>query len=184
LEASGTAEYVGRVQSQVSGGSPARGKQFSVAASSTIAGQPNSKVAYQWYRNDGAGWLAIIDANQSSFSLTTVAADNGAQFRCNVYIPGATVTSQTATLSIGGTVVQPPAIGHGGAPPPTYNNGTFGLSFTSQNGVSYRVQFKNSLNDANWTDLPNMPIAGNGGVLNVSDSSAGQQARFYRISAQ
>ena len=156
---------------------------FTVAASSTINGQPNTALTYQWYRDDGAGWQPIIVANLATYSLTTVAADNGARFQCLVYMPGNSATSQVATLTIGASL-QPPVIGGGGAPPPSYNNGTFGLSFSSQNGVSYRVQYKNSLSDPTWIDLPNMPISGNGGILAISDATGGQSTRFYRISAQ
>jgi uncharacterized repeat protein (TIGR01451 family) len=74
-----------------------------------------------------------------------------------------------------------PVIGGPGVPPPHYSNGSYSLSFASQSGVSYRVQYKNALSDPIWSDLPNMPVTGNGGVLTVTSPTAGQVQRFYRI---
>jgi len=68
-----------------------------------------------------------------------------------------------------------------GVPPPHYANGAFGLSFATVVGGSYTVQYKNALSDPAWTDLPNMPVTGTGGVLTMTDPTAGQPSRFYRI---
>ncbi len=91
---------------------------------------------------------------------------------------GITVTATaTCTGSVG--PIQP-VIGGPGVPPPTYSNGSFGLSFATEVGVSYTVQHKTSLSDP-WTDLPGMPVVGIGGVLTIMDSSAGQPSGFYRV---
>jgi hypothetical protein len=53
-------------------------------------------------------------------------------------------------------------------------------SFPSENGKSYTVQYKNSMNDPTWTDLET--VIGTGGNLPVTDPTAGQQpSRFYRV---
>lgn len=55
------------------------------------------------------------------------------------------------------------------------------ISFTSQVGHSYQVQFKNSLADANWTNAGGAR-AGTGGVLDhVDNPPAGTSSRFYRV---
>ena len=87
-----------------------------------------------------------------------------------------------ATTSCPGSIqgVQP-VIGGPGVPPTRYSNGAFSLSFATQIGGSYTVQYKNSLSDPAWTDLPNMPVSGTGGALTITDSTGGQPRRFYRV---
>jgi hypothetical protein len=65
----------------------------------------NADRNYQWYRNDGAGWVLIPGASSSTYSLVPTSADNGAQFRVDIFIPGASATSSAATLTVGGPEV-------------------------------------------------------------------------------
>jgi hypothetical protein len=62
-------------------------------------------------------------------------------------------------------------------------NGIFGLSFLTEIGKSYTVQYKNTLSDPTWTDLvPPGSVPGTGGPLTIHDpSAAGQPTRFYRV---
>ena len=56
------------------------------------------------------------------------------------------------------------------------------LTWSAVPGKSYRVQFKNTLNDTDWHDLTGgVTILGNQGYLN--DLSAGAGPRFYRVVA-
>ena len=61
-------------------------------------------------------------------------------------------------------------------------NGSPQISFTTAAGYFYQVQFKNDLGDLTWTAVPGGDsIVGTGGVIQVSDSTLGQQSiRFYR----
>jgi len=62
-------------------------------------------------------------------------------------------------------------------------NGSFSLSFPTGKGISYTVQYKNTLNDP-WTNLPGMPVSGTGGDLTITDpTAAGQPSRFYRVTS-
>jgi hypothetical protein len=62
----------------------------------------------------------------------------------------------------------------------TVANGSFSLSFPSENGKSYTVQYKNTLSDPAWTDLET--VVGTGGNLPITDAAAAQQrTRFYRV---
>ena len=59
-------------------------------------------------------------------------------------------------------------------------NGLPSVSFPSENGKSYTVQYKNALSDPTWTDLET--VVGTGGDLPITDAIAAQQsARFYRV---
>jgi hypothetical protein len=55
------------------------------------------------------------------------------------------------------------------------------LLWPGKAGQSYKVQFKRTINDADWTDLTS-PITLNGNVASAVDEQAGlDAARFYRI---
>jgi hypothetical protein len=47
-------------------------------------------------------------------------------------------------------------------------------------GRTYRVEYKNHLNEASWTPLGGNRIA-TGPILTVQDSMAGSANRFYRV---
>jgi hypothetical protein len=61
------------------------------------------------------------------------------------------------------------------------SGGSIRLSFATQNGYNYTVQYKNHITDAVWTTLSAIP--GNGSIEIVPDVSS-QSSRFYRVSAQ
>jgi T5SS/PEP-CTERM-associated repeat protein len=61
--------------------------------------------------------------------------------------------------------------------------GTTSISFSSQNGVSYTLEYKNSLADLVWTAI-SPAIIGNGGLTNAMDPNATNFTRFYRIHVQ
>jgi len=63
---------------------------------------------------------------------------------------------------------------------PTMVNGIFSLAFPTENGKSYTVQYKNTLNDP-WTNLPGTPVPGTGGNLSITNPTAAQPSRFYRV---
>ena len=63
------------------------------------------------------------------------------------------------------------------------SSGNVTVSFLTENGFSYAVQFKDHLSDASWQDvLPT--ISGDGGVKSVRQPTSGQASRFYRVRAQ
>ena len=53
------------------------------------------------------------------------------------------------------------------------------ISFPTQTGLNYQVQYKNNLTDSGWTQL-GIPIAGNSGIQSASDL-ANRTSRFYRV---
>jgi uncharacterized repeat protein (TIGR01451 family) len=71
------------------------------------------------------------------------------------------------------------------ATPKVNSDGFFSLSFPTEVGTSYTVQYKNTLSDPAWTDLvPPGSVPGTGGPITITDAtSAGQPTRFYRIMA-
>lgn len=55
----------------------------------------------------------------------------------------------------------------------------FQISIPSQSGRVYVLEYKDSLADSNWLDLP--LVAGNGQILTLKDPTAVNSQRFYRI---
>jgi len=56
------------------------------------------------------------------------------------------------------------------------------LTFYTQSGFRYQVEYKNSLSDPGW-NLLGAPLTGNGVVQTATDT-AGQTSRFYRVHVQ
>ena len=60
----------------------------------------------------------------------------------------------------------------------------FALSFGSVMGLTYSLEYKNSLSDPSWTPLP-PPLPGTGGPLTLQDTNAALlPSRFYRVNSQ
>jgi len=64
----------------------------------------------------------------------------------------------------------------------TVSGGSITISFPTQTGYSYQLQYKNNLTDATWSTLTTT----NGTGLNVvvPDTTTGPARRFYRLSTQ
>ena len=65
---------------------------------------------------------------------------------------------------------------------PRWSGNNFNVSFQSQNGKLYALEYKNAVTDSGWTGL--VPVGGNGGVMTLSDTSANVPKRVYRVRAQ
>lgn len=61
-------------------------------------------------------------------------------------------------------------------------SGNVRVSFPTENGYSYQLQFKNNLTDPNWTSVGSA-VPGNGSVQFVNDPIAGS-SRFYHVMVQ
>jgi hypothetical protein len=55
------------------------------------------------------------------------------------------------------------------------------ISFPTQAGGTYQIQYKTNLTDPNWTSLGS-PVTGTGGFVSVQDTVSGA-TRFYRAVA-
>jgi hypothetical protein len=55
------------------------------------------------------------------------------------------------------------------------------LSFPTQSGFNYQVQYKNNLTDSDW-NLLGSPMPGNNSMQAISDPAT--SARFYRVLVQ
>lgn len=88
-------------------GKAAKAVTFEAAATASRQGTPQT-VAYQWQRNDGAGFADIVGATTRSLRIFPVAADFNATFRVLASVPGKGITSNTAKIVVEDTT--PPEI--------------------------------------------------------------------------
>lgn len=66
-------------------------------------------------------------------------------------------------------------------PDPTVSAGGVAIEWEANPGRSYRLQFKNALNDPSWQTLPGK-VTATGTTASYSDTSAmGQDRRYYRV---
>ena len=127
---------------------------------------PNSSWSdYLWVpMRDANGNLAKVILNGSTNTLKLTRAATGPDVNVNFFMlapapaPGQTVLSAVISGS------------------------NINLSFLSQAGFSYQIQYKDNLTDSTWIALGS-PVAGDGTLKTVSDSAGGQH-RFYRAFVQ
>jgi len=62
---------------------------------------------------------------------------------------------------------------------PALNTQSFSVKILSQSGVSYILEYRDSMQSGAWTPLPAVP--GPGGLLTLTDSSPAAPGRFYRV---
>jgi len=71
-----------------------------VGAESTYRYLPNSYIAYIWQRDTGAGFVDMLEATGQTNKLSLGLEDSGTRYRCLVYGPGASATSDVATVTV------------------------------------------------------------------------------------
>jgi hypothetical protein len=136
----------------------------------------------------------IVAANGSPFVVGDGTTATILQLQGGVYtFANGLVISSNATLTGCGTITGPltnfgTISTNCGAGSPliistTRTGATAFVSYTTMNGPTYFLEYKDTLQDANWTSiLPGVP--GNGSVMTQSDASAALPSRFYRVRAQ
>ena len=143
--------------------------------------------------------VTASDADQPPQTLT-FALDFGAPDGATInpmsglfaWRPTADQTPGTNTIRVGVTDDGTPPLSHWRAfqvhvfPRPQVNTitalsgGEFALTFGTLPGKTYRMDYKNTLSDPNWTPL-DVPVVASASSLTVVDDLRGQPQRFYRI---
>jgi hypothetical protein len=115
---------------------------------------------WQWVQLSANGQPVVVAlSGTNTLRVTTLSGGANADFFMLVSAPGAAV-SLTASLS-GPNII---------------------LSFPTQTGFSYTVEYKDALAIGTWTSL-GAAVAGDGSVKSVSDGPLGAK-RFYRLTIQ
>jgi len=110
--------------------------------------------------------LTITNLAAGTYNLSVIATDN----------LNATATN-TITVTVTNAPAQPPSVQI--VVNPAFQAGAFNFSFLTQTGYVYTVQFATNLALVDWLELTN--FAGNGSVAQVTDSTATNDSRIYRI---
>jgi hypothetical protein len=134
---------------------------FDITASGT------GPLSYQW-TFDGAN---LPGATEAMLLLTNVQPPQAGSYAVVVTNAAGSATSDVASLR----VLVPPALG-------SLNTAgkDVALSLTSVAGLNYTLEYKNSVDDSNWTPLP-PAVVGTGGVLVLHDTTPLVGSRFYRV---
>ena len=133
-------------------------------------GQPAP--AYQWLR-DGTN---LPSATAANLTLTNVTLNQSGLYSVVVTNVAGSITSAPAMLTVATSIFQPPAAQNAA----TIQSQGFGLSLMLETGRIFRVQFKKSFNEPNWTDLTNFTSTGM--AFQFLDAAATNQTRrFYRV---
>jgi len=139
---------------------------FEVAA----AGPP--PLAYQWFFNSEP----MSGATSNSLVLPNVQSGNTGPYFAVIANPQGAVTSSIARLSL----LVPPMIAVSGI---SMSSNHLAISLESSAGVTYSLEYKNSLDDNTWIALP-PPLAGTGSQLVLQDTNRlAFPTRFYRVQA-
>ena len=140
----------------VTGGSA----QFSVG---TTGSNP---LTYQW-QHPGA---ELVDGTNRALNLTNIQGGCFGEYRVVVSNLGGSTTSSPAQL----TPAVRPLLAE-----PELNLSTVYLSFPSEIGPQYEIEYKNTLADSNWQSLAT--LIGTGRNLYASDNNVPSATRFYRV---
>lgn len=148
--------------------SPAsRTNQVGTSTTFTVSATGQGALFYQWQKNGAS----IVDATNSSFSISSVTNSDAAAYRCQVWNFMGYRSSASATLTVPTT--NPPAISTF-----TYANGDFALQVTGDVGPNYILQGSTNLVD--WESL----YTTNPAVMpfNWTDPNVSNfPARFFRV---
>jgi hypothetical protein len=115
----------------------------------------------------------FLPAGKATNFTVTISA---AQISADAITNGGSLPEQDFALVVYNGAIAPPAFQS-----ISVSNNLVTLKWMVNANFSYRVQFKNNLADASWTDLTTNVLATNS-VFAVTDSD-GTAQRFYRISA-
>jgi T5SS/PEP-CTERM-associated repeat protein len=132
----------------------------------TVAATGTGPLSYQWRFNGGP----ISGATSASLVLQDVNASMAGSYSVVVTDASQSIVSSTAVLRV---LVEPQIANI------SFASGVAQISFPSLSGLVYVLEYKDHLDDANWTLVSSTP--GTGGLLTVSDLSATVPTRFYRV---
>jgi parallel beta-helix repeat protein len=132
----------------------------------TFSGTTN----YQWQFNSAN----IAGRTTANLTVTNVQNANAGAYRVVVGDGGynTAITSTAAQL----TIAASPNVTN------TLTGTSFKLTFPTEVGPNYIVEYKTNLTDAAW--IPLSTNAGNGSAVNVTDSISSAASRFYRVRIQ
>jgi hypothetical protein len=147
------------------------GKSVSFSVSATDGDLPANALSFSL--GPGSPLGASLNAASGLFSWTPPATPVPGTNVFNFVVSDSGVPSLSNQRSVTLTVVPQPLIES-----ITHNGGTVIIRWSALAGLGYRVQFKTTLDQPNWTDLSGDIVAA-GTSATKNDVASGQ--RFYRV---
>lgn len=135
----------------------------------SVTATGDGPLSYQWQHN-GTDLTGKTDV---TLLVTSVQGADAGVYIVAVTNPQGTVFSAAANLRI----LAPPIITE-----ISRTGASASVSFTTESGVTYTVEYKNAVTDPAWEFLS--PVIGTGSVMTVIDAMAAMPARVYRVRAE
>ena len=126
---------------------------------------------YQWYF-DGTNAVGL---NTNTLTMTGVQGTNAGNYSVVITNASGSATSSNAVLFVMNAA---PVITVGAG----VSNNIFGLKFTTQTGLTYYLEYKDSLTATNWQVLTN--AAGTGGPLTLNIPASAPAMQYFRLLVQ
>jgi hypothetical protein len=130
-------------------------------------------LSYRWFFNTNT---SLLNATNTSLSLTNVRASQAGKYSVIVTNSSGSVTSAFATLTV--TNPLPTALST-----PTNSGGVFRFTFIPTMGLTNSVQTNSGLTGGVWAVLTNVPPPATAAPVTVTDA-LGSSNRFYRVAIQ
>ena len=124
-------------------------------------------LAYQWQWNG----TNIVGATNDTLTLTNVQPAQAGGYGVVVTNVAGSVTSVVALL----TVSSPEIVLQISLAGPEVS-----ITFASQPGSNYRLEYKHILDDPAWTPL-SPAVPGTGGLMTLQDTNTSADSRYYRL---
>ena len=138
----------------------------------SVTATGNPPPSYQWQFNS----TNILGATTNTLTLTNVLPAQAGIYTVIVENPAGVVVSSNAVLSV---IIVAPVITVGA----DVLNHTFGLTFPTQNGLSYHLEFKDDISSPNdWQEMTN--FFGDGNPASLSIPTDAPTMRFFRLRVQ
>jgi hypothetical protein len=137
---------------------------------------PPGLLSFGWTKFSGPGTVSF--ANASALSTTASFSTNGTYVLRLTAGDGAVSASDDMTVTVNGQVQQPlriDSVDFTGAP------SLLNIQFTATAGLTYTVQYRDSLGTPGWTKLADVPAQSSTQTVEVTDPTATNSARYYRI---
>jgi len=137
----------------------------------TVGVTGDAPLSYQWYFNG----TNAVGLNTNVLTLNNVTAVNAGSYSVIVTNASGSATSSNAILIV---VNAAPAI----SASVNVSDNSLNLTFTTQTGPNYYLQYEDSLTATNWQTLTN--VAGTGGSLTLNIPTATPALRYFRLMVQ
>ena len=151
--------------------SPAQNQTVMVGSNATfsVVASGTAPLSYQW-RFAGTN---LAGATSSAYLITNVQPAQSGIYTVIVTNLAGAATNTDSLKVLSAVIMELPA-----------RSGTTNtFSFVSTFGVTYTLEYKNSLTDSIWTPIP-PSTSGTGGRIALHDPTATVPSRYYRILAQ